>query len=90
MGVDPSFAGDGHVLPGTRRVGPDDLRRDNAAALLAGLGNPSEETFAGLAAALHRRLRAPGREPRPARRGQPGARNPAERHLSISRMLTFK
>ena len=47
------------VLLDSLRVGPEDLRRDNAAALLAGLENPSRETYAGLLAALHQRLRAP-------------------------------
>ena len=55
----PLFAGDGYVLLDTHRVGPDDLRRDNAAALLAGLENPSRETIAALVASLHERLRAP-------------------------------
>ena len=57
--ADPLFAGDGYVLLDTHRVGPDDLRRDNAAALLAGLENPSRETFVALVASLHERLRAP-------------------------------
>ena len=57
--ADPLFAGDGYVLLDTHRVGPDDLRRDNAAALLAGLENPSRETIAALVASLHERLRAP-------------------------------
>ena len=35
------------------------MRYDNAVALLAGLENPSDETHAGLLAALHQRLRAP-------------------------------
>ena len=35
--ADPLFAGDGYVLLDTHRVGRDDLRRDNAAALLAEL-----------------------------------------------------
>ena len=52
-------AGDGYMLLDTHRVGPDDLRRDNAAALLAGLENPSRETFAALVGSLHERLRAP-------------------------------
>ena len=33
--ADPRFAGDGYVLLDSHRVGPEDLRRDNAAALLA-------------------------------------------------------
>jgi len=55
----PRFAGDGYVLLDSLRVGPDDVSHDNAAALLAGLENPSEETHAGLLAALYRRLAAP-------------------------------
>ena len=58
--ADPRFAGDGYVVLDSLRVGPEDLRRDNAAALLAGLESPTEETIAGLLAALNRRLRAPG------------------------------
>ena len=42
----------------TLRVGADDLRHDNAAALLAGLENPSPERIAEQLAALHRRLGA--------------------------------
>ena len=57
--VDPRFAGDGYVLLDSLRVRPEDLRHDNAAALLAGLESPSEETYAGLRAALQQRLRAP-------------------------------
>ena len=55
----PRFAGDGYVLLDSLRIGPDDVSHDNAAALLAGLENPSEETHAGLLAALYRRLAAP-------------------------------
>ena len=54
-----AFAGDGYVLLDSLRVRPEDLRRDNAAALLAGLESLSRETYAGLLAALHRRLRSP-------------------------------
>ena len=50
-------AGDGYVLLDAHRVGPGDSRRDNAAALLAGLENPSRETIAALVASLHERLR---------------------------------
>ena len=57
--ADPRFAGDGYVLLDSHRVGPEDLRHDNAAALLAGLESLSRETCAGLLAALHQRLRAP-------------------------------
>ena len=57
--ADPRFAGDGYVLLDSHRVGPEDSRHDNAAALLARFENPSRETIAGLLAALHRRLRAP-------------------------------
>ena len=47
------------MLLDSHRVGPEDLRHDNAAALLAGLESLSRETYAGLLAALHRRLRSP-------------------------------
>ena len=57
--ADPRFAGDGYVLLDSLRVRPEDLRHDNAAALLVGLENPSDETYAGLLAALQQRLRAP-------------------------------
>ena len=57
--ADPRFAGDGYVLLDSHRVGPEDLRRDNAAALLAGLENPLPSTLPELVGALCRRLRAP-------------------------------
>ena len=56
--ADPRFAGDGYVLLDSVRVRPEDLSHDNAAALLAGLERPSEETSAELLAALNWRLRA--------------------------------
>ena len=56
--ADPRFAGDGYVLLDSVRVRPEDLSHDNAAALLAGLESPSEETSAELLAALNWRLRA--------------------------------
>ena len=56
--VNPLFSGEGYLVVDTLRVGADDLRHDNAAALLAGLENPSPERIAGQLAALHRRLRA--------------------------------
>ena len=56
--ANPLFAGDGYLALDTLRVVADDLRDDNAAALLAGLENPSPERIATLVAALHRRLRA--------------------------------
>ena len=49
---------EGYLVVDTLRVGADDLRHDNAAALLAGLENPSPERIAGQLAALHRRLGA--------------------------------
>ena len=55
----PRFAGDGYVLLDSLRVGPDDVRHDNAAALLAGLENPSLSTLRALVSAVCRRLRAP-------------------------------
>ena len=57
--ADPRFAGDGYVLLDSHRVEPEDLRRDNAAALLAGLENPLPSTLPELVGALCRRLRAP-------------------------------
>ena len=57
--ADSRFAGDGYVLLDSHRVGPEDLRRDNAAALLAGLENPLPSTLPELVGALCRRLRAP-------------------------------
>ena len=57
--ANPLFAGDGYLALDTLRVGADDLRHDNAAALLAGLENPSPSRIAGQVTALHRRLRAP-------------------------------
>ena len=56
--VNPLFTGEGYLVVDTLRVGADDLRRDNAAALLAGLENPSPERIAEQLAALHRRLGA--------------------------------
>ena len=56
--ANPLFAGDGYLALDTLRVGADDLRHDNAAALLAALENPSPSRLAGQVAALHRRLRA--------------------------------
>ena len=53
------FAGDGYLLLDTLRVGVEDLRDDNAAALLAGLENPLPSTLPELVGALCRRLRAP-------------------------------
>ena len=54
----PLFTGERYLVVDTLRVGADDLRHDNAAALLAGLENPSPERIAGQLAALHRRLGA--------------------------------
>ena len=55
----PLFAGDGYVLLDTRRLGPEDLRRDNAAASLAGLETLELETAEELLGAFHKRLGAP-------------------------------
>lgn len=60
---DPLFSGDGYLLLDTHRVAADDLRLDNAAALLAGLENPSLEGVAAQVAALRRRLDPPELEP---------------------------
>ena len=57
--TDPRFAGDGYVLLDSHRVGPEDLRHDNAAALLAGLENPLPPTLPELVGAVCRRLQAP-------------------------------
>ena len=57
--ADPRFAGDGYVLLDSHRVEPEDLPRDNAAALLAGLENPLPSTLPELVGAVCRRLRAP-------------------------------
>ncbi len=53
------FAGDGYLLLDTSRLAPDDLRHDNAAALLAGLCHPTVEHLPAQAAALRARLDAP-------------------------------
>ena len=50
----PVFAGDGYVLLDSGRVGADDLKRDNAAALLAGIEHPTPETVAELVVLLRR------------------------------------
>ena len=57
--ADPRFAGDGYLLLDSHRVEPEDLRHDNAAALLAGLENPLPSTLPELIGALCRRLQAP-------------------------------
>ena len=57
--ADLRFAGDGYVLLDSQRVRPEDLRRDNAAALLAGLENPLPSTLPALVGAVCRRLRTP-------------------------------
>ena len=57
--ANPLFAGEGYLALDTLRVAADDLRHDNAAALLAALENPSPSRIAGQVTALHRRLRAP-------------------------------
>ena len=57
--ADPRFAGDGYVLLDSHRVEPEDLRRDNAAALFAGLENPLPSTLPELVGAVCRRLWAP-------------------------------
>ena len=57
--ADPRFTGDGYVLLDSHRVGPDDVRHDNAAALLAGLENPLPSTLPELVGAVCRRLWTP-------------------------------
>ena len=51
--------GDGYLLLDTLRLGPEDLRRDNAAALLAGLENLWRERIPAQLAALRARLDGP-------------------------------
>ena len=53
------FAGDGYLLLDTLRLGPEDLGRDNAAALLAGMETLELETAEELLSAFHKRLSAP-------------------------------
>ena len=60
-GAGALLAGEGYLLLDTLRVGVEDLRDDNAAALLAGLENPSPRRIARQLAALCRRLGAPER-----------------------------
>ena len=57
--ADLRFADDGYVLLDSHRVESEDLPRDNAAALLAGLENPLPSTLPELVGAVCRRLRAP-------------------------------
>ena len=57
--ADPRFAGDGYLLLDSHRVRPEDLRHDNAVALLAGLENPLPSALPELVGAVSRRLRAP-------------------------------
>ena len=54
----PVFAGDGYLVLDTLRVAADDLRQDNAAALLAALENPTPERIAAQVATLCVRLNA--------------------------------
>ena len=53
------FAGDGYLTLDTLRLATDDLRQDNAAALLAGMCNPMVERLPAQAAALRARLDMP-------------------------------
>ena len=57
--ADPRFAGDGYLLLDSHRLRPEDLRRDNAAALLAALENPLPSVLPELVGAVCRRLQAP-------------------------------
>ena len=61
--ADPLFAGDGYLVLDTLRVAAEDLRTDNAAALLSAFENPSPERIATQAAALRGRLDAPELKP---------------------------
>ena len=53
------FAGDGYLTLDTLRVAADDLRQDNAAALLAELCNPTLQRIPAQVAALRARIDAP-------------------------------
>ena len=55
----PVFAGDGYVLLDAHRVRAEDLRHDNAAALLVGLEGLELETAEELFRAFHRRVNVP-------------------------------
>ena len=55
----PVFAGDGYVVLDCHRVRQEDLRHDNAAALLVGLERLELETTEELFRAFHRRVNAP-------------------------------
>ena len=55
----PATGGDGYLTVDTMALRSDALRRDNAAALLAGLCNPALERVPAQAAALRARLDAP-------------------------------
>ena len=55
----PLFGGDGYIAVDSGRLGADDLRTDNAAALLAGIEHPSPDTAPSLALRLYRRLEDP-------------------------------
>ncbi|MYE84444.1 MAG: Rpn family recombination-promoting nuclease/putative transposase [Gammaproteobacteria bacterium] len=57
------FVGDGYLMLDTLRLATDDLRHDNAAALLAGLCNPAVERLPAQAAALRARLDPPALRP---------------------------
>ena len=57
------FGGDGYLTLDTLRVAADDLRRDNAAALLAGICNPTLERLPADVAALRARLDEPRLRP---------------------------
>lgn len=54
------FAGDGYLTLDTQQVAADDLRHDNAAALLAALCNPVLDRIPAEVAALRARLDDPG------------------------------
>ena len=57
--TDGLFAGDGYLAVDTLRLGADDVPRGNAAALLAGMCNPSADRLPAQATALRDRLAAP-------------------------------
>ena len=57
------YSGDGYLVVDTMALRSDAMRRDNAAALLAGLCNPTLEQVPAQAAALRARLAAPELRP---------------------------
>ena len=61
--ADGLFAGEGYLVLDAMRLAPGEVRRDNAAALLAALCDPDAERLPGQLAALAGRLSAPELRP---------------------------